>query len=66
MTQFVLTINLEEHKHHENPAAQHAKVRQLLGIAAQALGMNTDRSGKLALVANDFIGSWEFQDSVEA
>jgi hypothetical protein len=40
MTKFNLTLDLSDHAHPENPAAQRAFVTQMLHQAAQAVGSN--------------------------
>lgn len=66
---FILRLNLTDHQHPENRAAEHAKVRELLGLAMQAVGSSPKRNGELKIPRWDVsrgvneavtIGSWEF------
>jgi hypothetical protein len=72
LTTFTLTLDLAGHEHPENPTAQHAKVREMLGLAIQAVGAGTKRHGDLTIPSWDHarntgghvkIGSWEFSDA---
>jgi hypothetical protein len=68
---FILRLDLTEHQHPGNLPAEHAKVRELLALAAQAIGSSLKRQGELTIprfdpdsgVSDGFkIGSWEFTD----
>jgi hypothetical protein len=68
---FTLSIDLTDHQHPGNQAAQHAKVREWLGLTIQAIGAGTKRKGELTIPSFDphrnvgghvKIGSWEFVD----
>jgi hypothetical protein len=70
-TEFVLRLDLANHRHPENLAAEHAKVREMLDLASRAIGSNSKRSGELTTPTWDasrstgghaVIGSWEFID----
>ena len=72
MTTFTLRIDLSGHEHHRT--AQHALVRQWLGLAVQQLGSNLDRKGDLRIPIWNAsigashpvtIGSWAFIDNQE-
>jgi hypothetical protein len=69
---FTLSLDLTDHEHPGNPAAQHAKVREWLGLAMQAIGSDLKRKGELTIPCWDAslgvnhhapIGSWEFTDA---
>ena len=69
---FILRLDLTDHQHPGNPAAEHAKVREQLGLAMQAIGAGTKRSGDLTIPSFDphrnvgghvKIGSWEFTET---
>ena len=69
MTGFVLRIDLTDHQHPANPAAEHAKVREWLSLAGQAIGSGPGRKGDLTVPVwnasegvsrHIIIGSWEF------
>jgi hypothetical protein len=69
---FILRLDLTDHQHPENLAAEHAKVRELLGLASQAIGANSGRKGELTTPTWDasrstgghaVIGSWEFTNN---
>jgi hypothetical protein len=71
MTDFVLKIDLSEHGHPGNLPAQHARVREMLDFAKQAIGANSNRRGDLTIPVFDpssntgghaVIGSWAFED----
>jgi hypothetical protein len=71
MTDFILRLDLTDHQHPENRAAEHAKVREWLGLAINAIGAGTKRQGDLTIPSFDprsnvgghvKIGSWEFTD----
>ena len=75
MTIFTLTLDLTGHEHPANPAAQHAKVRELLGLAVQAIGSGPGRKGDLTVPVwnasegvsrHVTIGSWEFTETAPA
>jgi hypothetical protein len=68
---FILRIDLTDHQHPGNQAAQHAKVRELLGLASHAVGANSGRKGDLTVPGFDpssntgghvKVGSWKFED----
>jgi hypothetical protein len=72
---FILRLDLTDHQHPGNLAAEHAKVRELLGLASQAIGAGTNRKGELTIPSFDphrnvgghiKIGSWEFTDTAPA
>jgi hypothetical protein len=69
MTDFILKLDLSDHQHPGNPAAQYAQVRRMLDLAKQAIGANSNRRGDLTIPSFDphrnvgghvTIGSWEF------
>jgi hypothetical protein len=69
---FILRLDLTDHQHPENRAAEHAKVRTWLALAAQAIGAGSNRSGELTIPSFDphrnvgghvKIGSWAFIDN---
>jgi hypothetical protein len=71
MTEFVLRLDLAEHGHPDNAAAQYVFVRQMLDIARQQLGSGTPPKGELSIPVFDpssnsgrraVVGRWEFQD----
>jgi hypothetical protein len=71
MTDFVLKLDLSDHEHRDNLAAQHTKVCQWLDLAKQAIGSNSNRRGDLTTPTWDasrstgahvVIGRWEFID----
>jgi hypothetical protein len=68
---FVLELDLADHQHPDNRGAEHAKVREILALAAQAIGSSHDRSGELTIPHFDprigasrpvKIGDWRFVD----
>jgi hypothetical protein len=70
MTEFVLKLDLSNHEHH--PAAQQAIVREMLGLAIQAIGSNPKRNGELTIPLWNVqqgvnrhitVGSWEFTET---
>jgi hypothetical protein len=70
VTEFVLKLDLSNHEHH--PAAQQAIVREILGLAIQAIGSNPKRRGDLTMPIWDVgqgvnrhvtIGSWKFNET---
>jgi hypothetical protein len=72
---FILRLDLTDHRHPENLPAEHAKVREWLNLASQAIGSNSHRSGELIIPVYDpssnvgrraVIGSWEFTDTAPA
>jgi hypothetical protein len=72
MTTFTLKLDLTDHQHPDNLAAEHAKVREWLNLASQAIGSNSNRRGELSIPVYDpssnsgrraVIGFWEFIDS---
>ena len=75
MTIFTLTLDLTDHRHPANPAAQRAKVREWLALAGQAIGSGPGRKGDLTVPVWDAtrgvsnhtkIGLWEFTDIAPA
>ena len=72
MSAFILRLDLSDHAQHgDNLPAQHAKVRQWLGLAIQAIGGNSARSGDLTVPIFDpatntgrhaKVGTWTFTD----
>jgi hypothetical protein len=69
MTEFVLRLDLREHEHRDNLAAQYTKVCQWLDLAKQQLGSNLNRRGDLTIPIWNLsvganhpakIGSWAF------
>jgi hypothetical protein len=64
MTAFILRLDLTDHEHTHNPAAQHAIVGQLLDHAKQAICSGTAREGDLFFSAmlqeRQKIGTWQF------
>jgi hypothetical protein len=65
---FILRLDLTEHQHPDNLTAEHTKVREILALAAQAIG-SSKRSGELTIPRFDpnsgvnsafKIGSWGF------
>ena len=46
---FILRLDLTDHQHPENLAAEHAKVREWLNLAVQQLGSNLERKGDLRI-----------------
>jgi hypothetical protein len=70
MTKFILELDLSNHEHHH--AARQAVVREMLGLAIQAVGSNPKRKGELTMPIWDAsqsvnrhvtIGSWEFNET---
>jgi len=68
---FILRIDLTDHQHPGNLAAEHALVRECLNLASRAIGSNSNRQGDLTIPTFDphrsvgghvKIGSWEFTD----
>jgi hypothetical protein len=68
---FILRLDLTDHRHPGNPAAQHHLVREWLNLASQAIGSSSKRSGELTIPRWDVslginhhaaIGSWAFED----
>lgn len=66
---FILRLDLTDHQHPDNLTAEHAKVREWLGLAIHAIGSNLKRQGELTIPSFDprsnagghvKIGSWEF------
>jgi hypothetical protein len=49
MTEFVLKLDLANHRHPENLAAEHALVREWLNLASRAIGSNSNRQGELTI-----------------
>jgi hypothetical protein len=71
MTEFVLRLDLSDHRHPDNLPAEHAKVREWLGLAVQQLGSNLSRKGDLRIPIWNAsegashpvtIGSWAFTE----
>jgi hypothetical protein len=70
VTEFVLKLNLANHEHHA--AAQHAIVREMLGLAQQQIGSGSSRKGELTIPLWNVqqgvnrhitVGSWEFTET---
>jgi hypothetical protein len=66
MSQFILTLDLADHKHPENQRAQHQTVHALLDQASQAIGSSNAREGEFVYPpgSNKVIGSWKFLDDL--
>jgi hypothetical protein len=65
MTAFILRLDLAEHEHAHNPAAQRLIVGQMLDHARQAVCSGSAREGELSLSAplqKQKIGTWQFTD----
>jgi hypothetical protein len=69
MTDFVLQLDLSNHEHHQ--AAQHTVVREMLGLAIQAIGSDSRRKGDLTIPVwnasqgvnrHVTVGSWQFNE----
>jgi hypothetical protein len=72
MAEFVLRLDLTDHQHPGNQAALHAKVREWLALAMQAIGSGSARKGDLTIPLWDGgqgvsrhvkIGEWQFNDT---
>jgi hypothetical protein len=66
---FILRHDLTDYQRPDNLTAEHAKVRECLGLAMQAIGSSLKRKGELVIPRLDphsgvnsafKIGSWEF------
>jgi hypothetical protein len=71
MHHFVLRLDLTDHQRPDNLTAEHAKVREMLGIAMQAIGSSPGRKGEITIPKFDprrgisdhvAVGSWEFTE----
>jgi hypothetical protein len=64
MTQFILTLDLSDHRNEHSPTAHRHIVNQLLDQAKQAIGGGLAKEGKITHAVAAFqqktVGTWKF------